>query len=222
MAQILDKGDQWELIIAPEAIPVERIEEPTKGYWATIGEDPISGTHVVSHMVYNKNQHTITDVMRNVEKLRNCTRCKTLDQEKLRVESIEVPTPPIPQTPPPAQVQYVQQPVQQKNKNFDVKGQFANVFFDAFLTNPGRFLLGTMLGDDDLASSSIPDDPKGQQQFMSDMVDFLSGDIDFVRTPEEAKRVLSVVKGDDDEDTNGTSKSKTKRKPTRAGSIVVY
>ena len=98
----------------------------------------------------------------------------------------------------------------------------ANVFFDAYLTGPGKYLLGTMLGDDEMVATAVPNDPKGQAKFVGEMVDFMTGKLDIVRDPEEAKRVFAVLNTEDEEDDRTTTTSKKKRKAVPTNAILVY
>ncbi|MCK5292908.1 MAG: hypothetical protein KAR39_12935, partial [Thermoplasmata archaeon] len=98
MAQIYDRGNVWELEIFPGLAPAEILDEPDKGYRAVLSLDPATQRHVVANVTYSKDMYTIEDVIKKVESLRTCEACDTLDKERLRLESISVPSagPPTP------------------------------------------------------------------------------------------------------------------------------
>jgi len=228
MAKIYDQGDNWHLVIAPNAKAVEKIDEPAKGYSATLGEDE-TGKHVVMDVHYAKDKYTLDNVSKFVEKTRNCPKCAALDKERMNLESIELQDPgfrsnrmdmdqPAPQAARQASVSpQGQQPLS------PLKDIFANVFFEAYLTTPGKYFLGMMLNDDRILESAMPKDPSGIPEFMEEMVDFMAGKIDFVRSPEEIKDYLSVLKKDDDTVASLSSRNQKKRK--RSGpvqSVMIY
>ncbi len=236
MARILEERDNWHLVIAPNAHPVKKINEPEKGYSATLGEDE-TGKHVVMDVHYNKDSYTLDNVQKFVKRSRDCPQCAALDKERMNLDSIELQE---------------EQPVQQRTSGFrthdmdagmgmppqvlhvqaqaskqpvsPLKDIFANVFFDAYLTTPGKYFLGMMLNDDRILESAMPKDQAGIPNFMEEMVDFLAGKIDFVRSPDEVKDYLSILKRDDDDTTTRTSTSRNKRKKrgTGAPAVLIY
>jgi len=227
MATIYDKGDNWHLVIAPNAKPVKEIDEPSKGYSATLGEDQ-NGRHLVMDVHYSKDKYTINDVTKFVEKSRNCPQCAALDKEKMNIESIQLQDSK-PQfsgykseyEQAPTQ-QYQQQPVQQQAATpvSPLKDIFANVFFDAYLTTPGKYFLGMMLNDDRILESAMPKDQSDIPGFMEEMVDFLAGKVDFVRSPDEVKDYLSVLKKDDDTPNKRTNNKRKRGSNTQ--SVLIY
>lgn len=198
MATIYDTGKDWHLVIAPNAKPVQEINEPSKGYSATLGEDPDTGRHVVMDVHYDKDRYTIGEVTGYINKLSTCPACAALDKDKIHVESIEIPTP---QTQESTSVKNVQpQPMQQASQpsvSSPLKDIFANALFDAYFTTPGKYFFGMMLNDDKLLESAMPKNSEDLPQFMDEMIDFLAGKIDFMRSPDEIKDYLSVLKKDD-------------------------
>ena len=98
MAQILDMGSDWKLIIDANVNPVEEINKPEEGYIALIGENRDTGLHTISYVMYHKEytdangnfaSRSVDDILQKVDDLKNCERCSTLDKEKLNVDSIE-------------------------------------------------------------------------------------------------------------------------------------
>ena len=241
MATIYDRGDNWHLVISPNAKYVQEINEPAKGYSATLGEDQETGKHVVMDVHYNKQKYTLDDVTKFIEKSRNCPKCDALDKEKMTLQGIEMREPNpnvksfsvgqgqgqgfISDIAPPAQVQQVQQaqtPVIQHPQSVSpLKDIFANVFFDAYLTTPGKYFLGMMLNDDKILETAMPKSADGIPQFMEEMVDFLAGKIDFVRSPDEVKEYLSVLKKDDDTKTGSSNSRDRRNKKKSAGNAVL-
>ena len=231
MATIYDKGDNWHLVIAPNAKAVKKIDEPLKGYSATLGEDE-TGKHVVMDVHYNKDTYTLDNVQKFVKRSRDCPQCAALDKERMNLDSIELQE----EQPdnflsadktltktdderfsPAVSQKAVKQPLS------PLKDIFANVFFDAYLTTPGKYFLGMMLNDDRILESAMPKDQAGIPNFMEEMVDFLAGKIDFVRSPDEVKDYLSVLKKDDDTNIQESS-SRDRRKKRRTGSpaVLIY
>lgn len=243
MATIYDRGDNWHLVIAPNAKAVKKIDEPEKGYSATLGEDE-TGKHVVMDVHYNKDKFTVNDVTKFVERSRNCPQCSALDKERMNLDSIELyedklSTEKIPSSVPgninigkPPQILRIQDQDQTqaqaqaqttKRTISPLKDIFANVFFDAYLTTPGKYFLGMMLNDDRILESAMPKDQSGIPVFMEEMVDFLAGKIDFVRSPDEVKDYLSVLRKDDEDSTTQTStRDRRKKRRTGAPAVLIY
>jgi hypothetical protein len=223
MATITDKGTYIQLMMNPNVKSVEQINKPTEGYTALIGLNN-EDRHVISYVNYAKEfvnekgvkvVRTIQDILSKVDELKNCSRCSTLDKENLKIESISLSPPSTPSagfmTPQSSTVPVTAgtSPVSGPKKS--MKDVFADQFFNAYLTNPGKYLFGMMFGDEDMISESIPQDPESQARFIGEMVDFMSGDIGLMRSPEEAKEYLSVLKSSSDSDSGKTSKSKLRR-----------
>jgi hypothetical protein len=242
MATIYDKGDNWHLVISPNAKYVQEINEPAKGYSATLGEDPDTGKHVVMDVHYNKQKYTLDDVTKFVEKSRNCPKCDALDKEKMQLQGIEMrePNPNVKSfgagqrqeqypdqgflsdTAPPVQAQAAP-PVRQSQSVSPLKDIFANVFFDAYLTTPGKYFLGMMLNDDKILDAAMPKSADKIPEFMEEMVDFLAGKIDFVRSPDEVKEYLSVLKKDDDTKTGlSSSRDRRNKKKSAGNAVLIY
>lgn len=226
MAQIYDRGNVWELDIFPGLSPIEILDEPEKGYRAELALDPSTQRHVVANVTYAKKMYNIEDVLKKVESLRNCEACDTLDKERLRLESINVSSPPMssapPVTYPPATPSAPAPPPLSQKASPDIKDMFANVFFDAYLTDPGKYFLGLMLNDKTLTDSAYPTNANEMPAFMDNMIDFMSGKVEFMRSPEQAREFLSVMReGTEEESKPGTVPGK-KRLPSTTGNIVIY
>ena len=226
MAQIYDRGTVWELDIFPGLAPAEILDEPDKGYRAVLSLDPATQRHVVASVTYSKDMYTIEDVISKVESLRTCEACDTLDKEKLRLESISVPSaaPPTPSSaipnPNPALAPATLPLSAQAAPN--VKDMFANVFFDAYLTDPGKYFLGLMLDDSTLSESAYPANKEDIPGFMEDMIDFMSGKVEFMRSPDEAREFLSVMRAGTDEDVGSISPAAKRNLPSSSGNYVIY
>uniref|UniRef100_A0A6M3IX52 Uncharacterized protein n=1 Tax=viral metagenome TaxID=1070528 RepID=A0A6M3IX52_9ZZZZ len=236
MATIYDKGDNWHLVIAPNAKAVKKIDEPLKGYSATLGEDE-TGKHVVMDVHYNKDTYTLDNVQKFVKRSRDCPQCAALDKERMNLDSIELRdeqpdnflsadktltktdderfSPAFSQKAEQVQAQATKQPLS------PLKDIFANVFFDAYLTTPGKYFLGMMLNDDRILESAMPKDQAGIPNFMEEMVDFLAGKIDFVRSPDEVKDYLSILKKDDEDTSTQLSRTNNRRKKKGSGQAVL-
>lgn len=246
MATIIEEDNNWHLIISPNARPVKELNEPEKGYRATVGEDPETGNHVVMDVHYKKDKFSLDNVTKFVEKTRlnsgSCPTCSALDKEKMKTLAIELREPNpnvknfgaaqaqtqggfVSDAPPPThaqQVQQVQPQVQtQAQPQSPLKDIFATVFFDAYLTTPGKYFLGMMLNDDKILETAMPKSPDKIPEFMEEMVDFLAGKIDFVRSPDEVKDYLSVLKKDDDTKAGVSTSRDRKNKKKQAGNAVL-
>ena len=237
MAKIFDRGSTWELVIFPEITEaVEIIDEPAKGYRATLGYNPSTDLHVVANVTYDKNMYSIEDVLKKVEALRTCERCETLDRERLKLESIEIPSAPIAvrETYPPIQAPLpvpTEAPLPQstvpkaplsQQVTPDIKNMFATVVMDAYLTDPGKYFLGLMLDDQTLMESAYPADKQDMGHFMGDMIDFMSGEMDFMRSPEEAREFLTVMRTEEEDRKPGVRAKTKKRLPSATDSIVIF
>ena len=216
----------WELDIFPGLAPVEILDEPDKGYRAVLSLDPATQRHVVAKVTYSKDMYSIEDVMQKVESLRTCEACDTLDKERLRLESIHVPSAgplpvsPVIQNPPPPSVP-ADIPLSQRAPP-NVKDMFANIVMDAYLTDPGKYFLGLMLDDQTLLESAYPANKDDLPNFMEDMIDFMSGKVEFMRSPDEAREFLSVMRAGTEEDTGTISPAAKRNLPSAMGNIVIY
>ena len=247
MAQIYDRGSVWELSIFPEIEQaIEIIDEPDKGYRATLGLDPSTQRHVVSSVVYSKEMYSIDDVMAKIKALRDCERCDTLDKDRLQLESINIPNqmpqvsdrslqqpqglehlPPtmahgqitaVPNQPQPVPVNT---PLSQQ-VGPDIKDMFGNLVLDAYLTDAGKYFLGLMLNDQAMIESAYPKDPQEVPNFMGNMIDFMSGKQDFMRSPDEARDFLSVMQTQDG-GAGATRKPNIKKNlASSTGNIIIY
>lgn len=218
LAQIVDEGTEWKLIIYPEAQPVEEINEvATKGYRATLGYDPNTDRHVVMTVWYNKATNSIGEVLKKIDEMKACPRCSALD--KARLDSLTIETQPtfkpirereriIEQ---PVLVREVQTSAPPARKN--VKDMFANALFDAYLTPAGKLMVGNVFGDEDLVEQSMPSTPDELAQLWSDTT---SGKL--LRSPDEAREFISVIRGEPEPDTPA---AKAKQKKATSG-IVIY
>uniref|UniRef100_A0A6M3M3L9 Uncharacterized protein n=1 Tax=viral metagenome TaxID=1070528 RepID=A0A6M3M3L9_9ZZZZ len=221
MATIDDKGTYFQLMLDPNVKNIEQIDKPREGYDAMIGLNA-EGRHVISFVNYSKEFidvngkkvfRTIQEVLSKIDDLKNCKRCSTLDKENLNISSISVNQnnesgfmSPQPQTI--LQTNIAPTPVV---KTKSMKDVFADQFFNAYLTTPGRYIFGMMFGDEDMISDAMPQDEKSQADFIGEMVDFMSGDVGLMRSPEEAKEYLSVLK-QNDEDLNSTTTKKSRKR----------
>jgi len=243
MARIIDEVMEWKLEIFPEATPVENINEPTQGYRALLGFDNSTDRHVIMYVWYDKDKFAIGDVLSKINSMKNCSRCDTLDRERLNELSIEPAARPDPyynpvQTPvsQPAQTDYgtlsppgrpaVHTPVPNPptyapnpstpapGTRTDVKSMFADAMFDAYLTPAGKLMWGNVFGDTALVESAYP---KNVNE-MSRLVEQTTAG-EFLRNPEEAKEFFAAIHSGDPDDAPGSS-GQSKVRKTKG--IVIY
>lgn len=226
MAQIFDRGTTWELSIFPNISATEVINEPAKGYRATLGFDPDTQRHVVTKVVYDKDKFTVDEVLKKVETLRDCAECDTLDKSKLQLESINFATPAVPEKvfSLPTGVQGVPALPVPPSASIKpgIKDMFATLVLDAYLTNPGKYFLGMMLDDETLMQSAFPQGTDDMSGFMGEMIDFMSGDVDFMRSPEQAREFMSVLQAPGDTVGVGSTPVKRISGSFPTGNIVIY
>lgn len=224
LANIYDRGSNWELSIFPNIQTVEILDEPEKGYRATLGFDEDTQRHVVANVLYSKDKFSIEEVLKKVESLRNCATCDTLDRDKLRLESIDIASPSIqPATSYlPTQAQEAPAPPVPLSQSVSpgIKDMFANLVLDAYLTVPGKYFLGLMLDDQSLMESAYPKGEEDMSTFMGEMIDFMSGDVEFMRSPEDAREFMSVIRGSD-ETKGGSSGHAAKKQMTHSNGYLV-
>lgn len=235
MAQILDMGLDWKLIIDDNVNPVEEINKPEEGYTALIGENKDTGLHTISYVIYHKEYtdnngrfatRSVDDILKKVEDLKNCERCTTLDREKLNVDSIEFQSPiskgfMTQQPNPVAEVKPIlssadplpPSPV----KPTLVNDLFSNIIMDTLLTDPGKYFIGTFLGDNSLVDSAIKN--KNPEDFAEEMFDFMEGKTDIVRSSDEAHDFLSMMR--DSKSTKAQSNN-GRRKNVGGPRTVIY
>lgn len=224
MARIIDEGHVWKLEIFPEAQPVQEINEvSTKGYRALLGFDPVSERHVIMYVWYDKERFPIGDVLNKINDMRECPVCDTLDRERLKDISIESsgvlpgfgagagrglgpvqqryyePIPPTSSVP-------------DASKN--VKDMFSSAIFDAYLTPAGKLLMGNVFGDETLTEEAFPKTPDEMARLWEDTT---AGR--FLRSPDEAKEFISVIKDSENDSMIPGTSNKTKN-VTRG--IVIY
>lgn len=237
MARIIDETDYWKLEIFPEATVVRDeqgqidkkmwVEEPTKGHRALLGYDNLNNRHVIMYVWYKKDKYSIGDVLSKIDGMKNCPRCDTLDRERLNDVSIESAGSleqhrPNVSGPVSSQVDqgipsypggpaFIKDSAVERTSN--VKDMFTNALFDAYLTPAGKMLMGNVFGDESLAQEAFPKTPDEMARLWEDST---AGK--FLRSPEEAKEFISVIKGDDDETV--PSGSKNSKKVTHG--FVVY
>lgn len=222
MAQIIDEGSIWKLVLDENIIPIEEISKPEEGYIAMIGESRDTGLHTISYVKYNKNYidsngnqatRTVDDIMRKVDDLRNCERCSTLDKEKLNVDSIEfksqnssgfvaeprqtVMQQDLPKSP-------ILSPAPSSVNQSPVTNLFSDIIVDSLLTDPGKYFLGTFLNDEKMVNSAVKD--KSPEEFAEQMFDFMEGKTDIVRSSEEARDFLSIMRESNEKKANPTAK----------------
>jgi len=237
MATIVDGGDAWKLIINTTASKIDPkdgyIDEfGTKGYRAELGVDS-SGKHVVMWVEYDKNKNTLDDVAKKVEQLKTCGKCQSLDKQSLNLESIQINGSAInpdvsssmisgsvkPNTYPISRFPGERQSGSIKPSR-SMKDMFADVIFDAYLTRPGKCLFGVITGDEGLVQSALPTNPDEMGIFMNEVIDFMSGETNFVRSPEEAKEFINALRTPAEDDKSGHLASKKKKRSVGAVTTI--
>lgn len=240
MAQILDYGTDWKLVLDENVTSIEEIRKPEEGYIALIGESKETGLHTISYVLYHKeyidskgnlNTRTVDNILQKVDDLRNCERCTTLDKEKLNVSSIEFES----QKPsgfvtnqnqvvkqqdvtPSATIPFASSPDNQSSVvSSPVTNLFSDIIVDSLLTDPGKYFLGTFLNDDKMVNSAVKG--KSPEEFAEQMFDFMEGKTDIVRSSEEARDFLSIMRESNDKNTNPTAKREVLRTGLRT---VIY
>lgn len=234
MAQILDMGLDWKLVLDTNVTPIEEINKPDEGYIALIGENKDTGLHTISYVRYTKEyidangnlaKRSVDDILHKVDELKNCQRCSTLDKEKLNIESIELQSQNSPSTVTinPQQTSMVSgathppsssPPMSNPNPINDL---FSGIVMDTLLTDPGKFFLGTFLGDESLVNAATKN--KKPEEFAEEMFDFMEGKTDIVRSSDEAHDFLSMMR----ESKESTNTPGTKRVRSVSGPrTVIY
>lgn len=222
MAQILDYGSDWKLVLDENVNPIEEINKPEEGYIALIGENRDTGLHTISYVLYHKEYtdlngnittRTVDDILQKVDDLKNCERCSTLDKEKLNIESIELQsqnnsgfvTPPSTVA---TQEHIISPtntaPVLPQPTTSPVNSLFSEIVMDALLTDPGKYFLGTFLNDQDMVNSAIKN--KKPEDFAEEMFDFMEGKTDIVRSSDEAHDFISMMREKNESKLSPTNK----------------
>jgi len=208
MAEIIPLDTTWDLQINMNANPVETIDKlATEGYKATIGLDPATEKHVVMEVFYDKNKYTLNDVANKLEKLRTCGKCSTLDKEKMGLEKISLGSISTGNgemidesgVADPITLQNVHKlPIQSAQpQRVDIKNLFTDALFDAMFTKTGLYFLGSLTGDTNMMDKVMPKTPEEMENMMDEMVDFLSGETELFRSPDQAKEYLSMARSRD-------------------------
>jgi len=229
MAEIIPLDTTWDLQINMNANPVETIDKlATEGYKATIGLDPATEKHVVMEVFYDKNKYTLNDVANKLEKLRTCGKCSTLDKEKMGLEKISLGSISTGNgemidesgVADPVTLQNVHklptQPAQPQR--VDIKNLFTDALFDAMFTKTGLYFLGSLTGDTNMMDKVMPKTPEEMENMMDEMVDFLSGETELFRSPDQAKEYLSMIRASRENDTKAVKKIGYNRKNRRVES----
>ena len=230
MAEIFPLETTWDLQINMNANPVETIDKlATEGYKATIGLDPATEKHVVMEVFYDKKKYTLDDVATKLEKLRTCGKCSTLDKEKMGLEKINlgsistensntetIPESDVEDTPTLQNVHKLSNQISQTPK-LDIKNMFTDALFDAMFTKTGLYFLGSLSGDSSMMDKVMPKNQEEMDAMMGEMIDFLSGDAELFRSPDQAKEYLNMVR-DRDNDVRSAKKTGYNKKTRRVES----
>ena len=174
----------WRALFFPEARDIETVDKwDTDGYRAVIGE--VEGKYTPKYVDYSKDKFTLDRVLKLApEGSRACPICKSLNSQ---VDVIE-------------KIIYMNDENKDKDKDMskestDVfKDVMMPVFFNALFTRPGRFLIGSMLGDEKLLSKVVPTDEEEMLDFVSELADFFAGKVDLVRSPEDVSSYARMFK----------------------------
>lgn len=138
MARIIDEGTVWRLDLYPEAViqydsfgnvdPDTVYNPPTKRYHGILGINPATDQYVIKSVWYDKESFPIGEVLKMIDGMKVCSKCDTLDKERLKDLTIESAGQPEPQYNP------VQTPVPQST----LMDRYQKAYIDASLVQPDR------------------------------------------------------------------------------------
>ncbi len=94
---------------------------------------------------------------------------------------------------------------------------FSDIIVDSLLTDPGKYFLGTFLNDGKMVDSAVKG--KTPEEFAAQMFDFMEGKTDIVRSSEEARDFLSIMRESNEQSANPTAKRAVVRTGPRT---VIY
>ncbi len=98
-----------------------------------------------------------------------------------------------------------------------VTNLFSDIIVDSLLTDPGKYFLGTFLNDSKMVDSAVKG--KTPDEFAAQMFDFMEGKTDIVRSSEEAREFLTIMRESNEKNANPTAKRAVVRTGPRT---VIY
>lgn len=231
MSEIVDNGEFWKLIINPDIKHKENIDElKTKGFTARLGEDA-DGNFLVMDVNYAKSKFTLDNIFKFAEQGASCSRCDTLNKERMKLSKVTLKqaevSDPVPSTPQNNSLSFnspygITSPNELK-KPGAFKEILSDTIFNAVFTDPGKFFFAAMMGDSDMMDKVIPKTSEGLDTFMDDLMGFFSGDVEFLRNPEDTKEYFSAMRRPKDEDNDVPTRSLKRTKKTLPfNGTVVY
>ncbi len=232
MSEIVDNGRFWKLVINPDLKPVELIDElDSKGFTARLGHDVENDKYLVMDVNYAKDKFTLDNISKFAEQGSTCSRCDTLNKEKMKLDKISLrqvdsESPRVaPQITPSNTVvttTFGTTNLSDLKKPGAVKDLLAQTFFNAYFTNPALYFFASMMGDDALLNQVLPKTQEEMDKFMDEMMGFFSGEIDFLRSPEDAKEYFSAIRRPKNEEDIPVRSMKRVNKGLPFSGTVVY
>lgn len=231
MSEIVDNGEFWKLVINPDIKHKENIDElATKGFTARLGEDA-EGKFLVMDVNYAKDKFTLDNIFKFAEQGASCSRCDTLNKERMRVDKVTLNQTEVNQTipvasqnnPSPYNNPYGITNPNELKKPGAFKEILSDTIFNAVFTDPGKFFFAAMMGDSEMMDKVIPKTPEGLDTFMDDLMGFFSGEVEFIRNPEDTKEYFNAMRRPKDEDNDVPTRSlKRAKKSLPFNGTVVY
>lgn len=231
MSEIIDNGEFWKLIIFPDLKPKENVDElATRGFKARLGEDE-NGEFKIMDIDYLKSKFTLDKIFKFTEQIMSCSRCDALNKERMKINKIGASS--ISAGPPnnlPAT--YNNNTISSSYGTFnrdDLKrpGAFkdilAETLFNSIFTNPGKFFLATVMGDNEMMDKVLPKTETEMEAFMDDLLGVFAGEVDLRRNPDEIRDYFNAIrKPKEDEDIPTRSLKRTKGKSLPFNGTLVY
>jgi len=231
MSEIIDNGEFWKLVINPDLEPVENIDElATKGFKARLGQDT-DGRFLVMDVNYAKSKFTLDNIFKFAEQGSSCSRCDTLNKERMKVEKVSlnrvdsnISGPAPSRNSPVFNSAYGVTSPEELKKPGALKDVISQTIFNAMFTDPGKFFLASMMGDNEMMDQVLPKTPDDMEKFMDGLMGFFSGEVDFLRNPEDTKEYFNAMRRPRDEDSDIPTRSlkRTKGKSLPFNGTVVY
>jgi len=224
MSEIVDNGEYWKLIIFPDLKPKENVDElATRGFKARLGEDE-NGEFKIMDIDYLKSKFTLDRIFKFTEQIMSCSRCDALNKERMKINKIGA-GPADANVSQSSSAPYNNNVISSSYGNFNreelkrpgaFKDILAETLFNSMFTDPGKFFLATMMGDNEMMDKVLPKDEKEMESFMDNLLGFFAGEVDLRRNPDEIRDYFNAIrkpKEDDDIPTRSLKRAKNKSLP---------